>query len=51
MYLFVLLFELQFFFYGMRFTYQSHNIKSLKETSLGHDLTAVSKQSSVCGTG
>ena len=26
----------------MRFTYQSHNIKSLNETSLGRDLTAVS---------
>ena len=35
----------------MRFTYQSHNIKSLKETSLGRDLTAVSNQSSVCGAG
>ena len=41
----------KFFSKGMRFTYQSHNIKSLKETSLGHDLTAVSNQSSVCGAG
>ena len=35
----------------MRFTYQSHNIKSLKETSLGRDLTAASNQSSVCDAG
>ena len=40
-----------FFSKGMRFTYPSHNIKSLKETSLGRDLTAVSNQSSVCGAG
>ena len=40
-----------FFSKGIRFTYQSHNIKSLKETSLGSDLTAVSNQSSVCGAG
>ena len=35
----------KFFSKGMRFIYQSHNIKSLKETSLGSDLTAVSNQS------